>query len=113
MGEKITQINKDNFEALTDFGSDSKPVLIKVSAEWCGPCKLIAPYYEQKAEELSDKIIFAELKVEGENGEIAKQLKVTSIPAFFVFKNGQIVYKSTGASKSVVDKLIEECLNVK
>lgn len=111
MNKKITQINKDNFEALTDFGSDEKPVLIKVSAEWCGPCKLIAPYYDQLAEELSDKIIFAELKVEGENAEIAKKLKVNSIPAFFIFKNGQIVYKATGASKSVVDELIEECLN--
>ena len=76
--------------------SSAKPVLVDFWAEWCGPCKLIAPILDEIAEEQSEKLRVAKLNVD-EAPHIAQRLQVLSIPTMILFKNGQQVARLVGA----------------
>ena len=82
----IKNITDDNFE--TEVKNSGETVLVDFWAEWCGPCKMIAPVLEEMAEELDGKLKICKLNVD-ENSQVATQFGVMSIPTLMVFKDGQ------------------------
>ena len=95
-----------NFEA--EVLKADKTVLVDFYADWCGPCKMMAPTIEQLAEELADIAVVGKLNVD-DSEEIAAQYGIMSIPTLVVFKDGKPVNKVIGVqSKEVVEKMIRE-----
>jgi thioredoxin 1 len=92
--EKILQISDDNFE--NEVLKSEQPVLVDFWAEWCGPCRMVAPVLDQLADEMEGKVRIAKLNVD-ENQRIAYQFQVSSIPTFILFKNGQVADRTMGA----------------
>ncbi len=93
MAEGLTHLTDDNFaEAIS--GDD--PVLVDFWAEWCGPCKMIAPVLEEIAEEYGDRITIAKLNID-ENPQTPASFDVMSIPTMVVFQNGQEKKRIVGA----------------
>jgi len=76
--------------------SSSQPVLVDAWAEWCGPCRMIAPALDQLAAEAKGRYKIAKLNVD-ENPVIAHQFNIRSIPTLLIFKNGQLVDQILGA----------------
>ena len=73
-----------------------KPVLVDFWAEWCGPCKAIAPMLSELAEEYRDKVTIVKLNVD-ENPKTSQRFNVRSIPTLILFKNGQVEGQKVGA----------------
>jgi thioredoxin 1 len=104
----IINITNENFES--EVLKADKPVLVDFWAEWCGPCKMIAPILEQIAEEYKDRLTLAKLDVE-ENQNIAMQYAVRSIPTLMLFKGGDVQVQHVGMlSKEQLGQLLEEKL---
>ena len=103
-------------KAVTDasFAADvlqsDKPVLVDFWADWCGPCKMIAPALEEISEELADKVTIAKVDIM-ENTDIAAKIGVQSIPLLVLFKNGEAVAHKLGAApKSQLKGWLESVL---
>jgi thioredoxin 1 len=98
MGTK--QVTDETFEE--DVLKSDKPVLVDYWAEWCGPCKMVAPVLEAIAEEHGDKLDIVKLNVD-ENPVITQKYGILNIPTLGVFKNGEVVKELVGArSKSAL-----------
>ena len=80
------KLNSDNFEK--EVLNSEKPVLVDFFADWCGPCKMMAPVIEELADELDGKAKVGKINVD-ENSDIAVEYNVMSIPTLIVFKNGK------------------------
>ena len=87
-------IDKNNFQS--DVLQASEPVVVDFWAEWCGPCKMIAPALEEIATELDGKVKIAKLNID-ENPELAAQYGVRSIPTLMLFKDGEVADIQIGA----------------
>ena len=99
----VIQLTSDNFE--TEVLNSDKPVLVDFYADWCGPCKMMAPVVDQIAEE-NDDIKVGKINVDDEQ-DLAAKYGVMSIPTIGFFKDGDIVEKSVGAKpKSELLKMI-------
>jgi len=91
----IVKVTKDNFEG--EVLNSNMPVLIDFWAEWCMPCKMIAPVLEELDKEYDGKIKIAKLNVD-EESDIATRYNVVSIPTLFLFKDGKIHKQQIGAA---------------
>jgi len=91
----IRNINDAEFEA--EVLNSSEPVLVDFWAEWCGPCKMIAPALEEIAGALGEKVTIAKLNID-ENPDTPGRYGVRGIPTMLLFKNGQPVAQKVGAA---------------
>ncbi|HVW80057.1 MAG TPA: thioredoxin [Mycobacteriales bacterium] len=94
MGAATKTVTDATFDAEV-LGSDV-PVLVDFWAEWCGPCKMVAPVLEEIAAEHAGKIVVAKVNTD-ENPEITRRYQVMSIPTMSVFKGGEVVKSIVGA----------------
>ncbi|HPD94413.1 MAG: thioredoxin [Bacteroidales bacterium] len=88
------QVNDSNFDELVL--NSGKPAMVDFWAEWCGPCRTIAPFVEQISEEYKDKAVVAKVDVDSCPG-IAARYGIRNIPTVLFFKNGELADKQVGA----------------
>lgn len=91
----MTQTITDQSFATEVLGAD-KPVLVDFWAEWCGPCKMIAPALEELSQTMGDKVTIAKLNID-ENPDTPGKYGVRGIPTMLLFKNGEPVAQKVGA----------------
>ncbi|MDH4159434.1 MAG: thioredoxin [Actinomycetota bacterium] len=94
MGASTITVTDSSFE--TDVLNSTKPVVVDYWAEWCGPCRLVAPILEEIASEHADRLTVAKLNVD-ENPRSAAAAGVVSIPTLAVYQNGEVVKMIVGA----------------
>src|SRR5689334_16654861 len=104
----VLQINNDNFAS--EVKSASMPVLVDFGADWCGPCKKLAPVVESMAKQFAGKLKVGYVDV-GVSQQIAMEYRVMSVPTLLFFKQGQVVKQIVGArSADELQHEIEEVL---
>ena len=94
MSDLIINTSDENFEK--DVLQATLPVLVDFWAEWCGPCKMLAPILENTAKAYGDKVIIAKLNID-DNPETPAKFAVRGIPTLILFKNGQAEATKVGA----------------
>lgn len=97
------QLTEKNFE--NEVVKSALPVLVDFWAEWCGPCRMIAPIIEEIARDLEGKLKVAKINVDNEQ-ELATQFNIMSIPTILLFKNGEVVEQIVGAMSK--DQLLKK-----
>ena len=108
MGESTKAVTDSSFES--DVLKSSKPVLVDYWAEWCGPCRQVAPVLEEIAKEYASKIDIVKLNVD-ENPEVVRTYGIMNIPTLTVFKDGQVVKEIVGAKpKSALLRELDDFL---
>lgn len=108
MGQLIQQVTDANFEE--EVLQSDQPVLVDYWAEWCGPCKGLAPVLDEVAREYEGRLKIAKLNVD-ENSEIPPKYNIRGIPTLILFKNGVEVANKMGAlSKSQLSAFIDSNL---
>jgi len=106
MSDNIIHVSDDSFEQ--EVLQSEKPVLIDYWAEWCGPCKMIAPVLDEVASEYADKIRVAKLNID-ENPATPPKYGIRGIPTLMLFKNGEVEATKVGAvSKAQLTAFLDE-----
>lgn len=106
MSDNIIHVSDDSFEQ--EVLQSEMPVLIDYWAEWCGPCKMIAPVLEEVASEYADKIRVAKLNID-ENPATPPKYGIRGIPTLMLFKNGEVEATKVGAvSKTQLTAFLDE-----
>ena len=108
MSDGITHVTDSAFEQ--EVLKSNQPVLVDFWAEWCGPCKMIAPVLEEIAEEYSGRLKVCKLDVDA-NGETPQRYSVRGIPTLIIFKDGNADATKVGAvSKTQLKEFIDACI---
>lgn len=108
MNEHIHHVTDDSFQA--DVLNSDTPVLVDYWAEWCGPCKSIAPILDEVAKEYAGKIKVMKLNID-ENQDTPRKFGVRGIPTLMLFKNGSVEAQKVGAlSKSQLSAFIDSSI---
>jgi thioredoxin 1 len=94
MSGSITQLTTNTFDEVV--GAANEPLLVDFWAEWCGPCKMIAPILDEIATEQAGKLQVAKLNVD-DAPDIARRFEVMSIPTLLVFRDGEVAKRLVGA----------------
>ena len=94
MGTNVGTLSDSTFDE--QINSATEPVLVDFWAEWCGPCKMVAPVLDEIAGEQEGKLVIAKLNVD-DNPDIARRFGVMSIPTMIVFKDGEEAKRLIGA----------------
>lgn len=106
MSENILSLSDDSFEQ--DVLKSDVPVLVDYWAEWCGPCKMIAPLLEEIAVEYDGKIKVAKLNID-DNQQTPPKYGIRGIPTLMLFKNGEVEATKVGAlSKSQLSAFLDQ-----
>lgn len=108
MSDNLMHTNDSNFDA--DVINSEKPALVDFWAEWCGPCKMIAPFIDEAATEYADKLSVIKLNVD-ESPNVAAKFGIRSIPTLMLFKDGAVQAQKVGAfSKSQLTEFLDSNL---
>ena len=91
----VTKVSDKDFE--TEVLQSTQPVVVDFWAEWCGPCKMIAPALEEIAGTMNGKVKIVKLNVD-ENPQTAAKYGIMSIPTLMLFKNGELTSRQVGAA---------------
>ncbi len=105
----LINIDLEQFQSKVIDASHKQLVLVDFWADWCSPCKIIAPILKQIAEEFDDKLFIAKLEVdEGDNMKLAGQYKVRGFPTIILFKNGEAIDRfSSAQSFAYIEQFIQ------
>ena len=108
MSQNILHISDESFEE--EVLKAEKPVLIDYWAEWCGPCKMIAPVLDEVATEYADRVKVVKLNID-DNPQTPPKYGIRGIPTLMVFKNGQVEATKVGAvSKAQLTAFLDDSL---
>jgi len=108
VSDNLVHTNDSNFDA--DVINSDKPALVDFWAEWCGPCKMIAPMLDEAATEYAGKLSVVKLNVD-ESPNVAAKFGIRSIPTLMLFKDGAVHAQKVGAlSKSQLTEFLDSNL---
>jgi len=108
MGDGIVHVSDSTFEE--QVLNSKTPVLVDYWAEWCGPCKMIAPILDEISDEYTDRLTVAKINID-ENQSTPQKYAVRGIPTLMIFKNGEIAGTKVGAmSKSQLSAFIDSVI---
>ena len=108
MAENLIEFTDDNFD--TEVLKSNLPVLVDFWAEWCGPCKMIAPIVEEIAVDYAGKVKVGKVNVDF-NNQVAMQYGIRGIPALLVFKGGSVANQIVGAvPKNNITQILDEVI---
>ena len=109
MAKDVLEVNSDNFK--TEVLNSHIPVLVDFWAEWCMPCRMIAPIIEELSGDYKGRIKFVKVNVD-DNARLATDLEILSIPVLIIFKNGKEIKRIQGANpKPYIQKEIDACIS--
>lgn len=108
MSENIVKVSDDSFDS--DVLSATGPVLVDYWAEWCGPCKQIAPVLDEIADEYGGRLTIAKLNID-ENPNTPPRYGIRGIPTLMLFKDGEVAGTKVGSvSKSQLSEFVDQHL---
>ncbi len=108
MSEKIIHVSDSSFEP--EVLHSERPVMVDYWAEWCGPCKMIAPILDELADEYGDKLTIAKINID-ENPATPQKYAVRGIPTLMIFKGGEVADTKVGAmTKSQLAAFIDSAI---